>query len=171
MPRSRAAHRGAFSRTASARPTSRRGVALLMVLGMLALATAMLAGGAAWSASAARAMRAERASALATAVARRVAAEQLARWSAADDALAVGAVVERDVSFIASSGQPVEARVRLQRLTTRLFVIAAEVRRPASGGAFAQRRMRLVVERPVIVEGAPSPVPRALERWAFNELH
>jgi hypothetical protein len=141
-----------------------------MVLVMLALTTALLAGSAAWADATARATRSARAAAVAASEADRAVAEQLVRWSAAEDALPIGTGFE---SAVASATSPIDAtagRVRVVRASERLWLIAAEVRVPASGRPIAQRRWRLIVERPSDADTTRLPVPRPLARWAANDL-
>lgn len=148
----------------------RLGIALLMVLAVLALTSALLAGSAAWSASLSRATRSTRAAAVAASEADRVVAEQLVRWSAAEDAIPIGAGIERVVSTTARPLDSATGRVRVHRLSERLWLIAAEMRVAASGRPVALRRRRLVVERPIDADTTRLPVPRPLARWAANDL-
>jgi hypothetical protein len=154
------------------RKRARRGVALLTTLALLALASALLAGGFASATASARAARSARASHVATAMARRALGRALLEWSAVEERLTVGAAVERVVAESSPAAiDAANARVRVQRISADLYVIAADVRVPAVGVMLARRRMRVIVQRSASVDSTQILAPRAIARWAIGELY
>ena len=159
------------SRHDSAVMRSRAGVALVTILALLALSAALLAGGFASATASARAARSSRAALVASAATRRALGAALQGWSGADDSLPVGATRERDGAEPSELPRDAaDTRVRVQRLSATLFVIAADVVVPARGAPLARRRMRLLVRRSAAPDSTVVPPPRAIARWSFGEL-
>lgn len=150
---------------------SRRGVVLVVVLAFLVLSAALIAGAFAAAHGAGRSTRAFRAGIVADAAAHRALARVLASWSATDDSLAVGASVTR--TFAESAAVALDAaatRVRVQRLSSALFVVAAEASVPSARAPLARRRVRVLLERaPTIDSTTVSPL-RPLARWSSADL-
>lgn len=143
-----------------------------MTLGLLVLAAALLAGGFALSTAATRASRSARAATVAHTLATRALGRALVEWSRTEDGLAVGASVERPLpEFAALSVDAADTRLRVQRLSARLFVLAVDVRVPATGTPLARRRMRLLVERQVAADTTLFLIPRRLARWPVADLY
>jgi hypothetical protein len=150
---------------------SRAGVALVTILALLALSAALLAGGFASATASARAARSSRAALVASAATRRALGAALQGWSGAENALSVGAMIERDASEPTEVPRDAaDTRVRIQRLSATLFVIAADVVVPARGTPLARRRMRLLVRRAAGADSTVVPPPRAIARWSLGEL-
>jgi hypothetical protein len=149
----------------------RRGVALVTMLALLALSAALLAGGFASATASARAARSSRAALVASAATRRALGGVLQQWSGAENALAVGAMIERDASEPSEVPRDAaETRVRIQRLSATLYVIAADVAVPARVTPLARRRMRLIVRRSAGVDSTVVRPPIAIARWSLGEL-
>src|SRR4051794_32190534 len=154
------------------RRRARRGVALVTVLGLLALAAALVAGSFASATAALRASRTERASIVARECARRALGRAVAGWRPTDDSLSIGAYVLRtSPESSAATLDSADARIRVQRLSLQLFVVSVDVRVPASGPALARRRMRVLLERPPSPDSTTLLAPRPLVQWAVAELY
>jgi hypothetical protein len=150
----------------------RRGVVLVAVLALLALGAALIAGAFAAARGAGRATRSSRAGIVAQAAARRAVARTLTSWTATDDSLGIGAFVTRT---FADSGavalDSTDARVRVHRLSSTLFVVAAEASVPSGRAPIARRRVRVLLERaPTIDSTLVSPL-RPLARWSSADLY
>lgn len=151
---------------------ARRGIALVTVLGMLALAAALIAGAFATATAARRASRTARASIMAREAARRALGRAVAGWRPVDDSLPVGAFVLRtSPESTAIALDSADVRLRIQRLSLTSFVISADVVVPASGAALARRRMRVLLERPPSSDSTTLLAPRPLVRWAIADLY
>lgn len=149
----------------------RHGIALVSTLALLALATALLAGAFASASAAARATRSTRASVVAHAAARRALARAVGSWSATEDSLPVGAFVVRAVPDSAAALlDAADTRVRVQRLTPTMFLVAVDAIVPASGAALARRRSRVLLERPRSPDSTIVLPPRPIARWASADL-
>src|SRR5689334_13801427 len=96
------------------RRRARRGIALVTVLGMLALAAALIAGEFATAMAASRATRTARAAVVAREGARRALGRAVAGWRAVDDSLPIGTFTLRT--------SPETSVVRLDSANTRLRV-------------------------------------------------
>ncbi|MDB4881967.1 MAG: hypothetical protein JWL95_733 [Gemmatimonadetes bacterium] len=70
----------------------------------------------------------------------------------------------------ADAADAADARVRIQRISASLYVIAADVSVPATGTPLARRRMRLLVQRSSMVDSTLIRAPRAIARWPIGEL-
>jgi hypothetical protein len=151
---------------------ARRGIALVTVLGMLALAAALIAGAFATATAARRASRSTRASILARESARRALGRAVAGWRRVDDSLPIGAFVLRtSPESTAIALDSADVRLRIQRLSLTSFVISADVVVPASGPALARRRMRVLLERPPSPDSTTLLAPRPLGRWPIADLY
>ena len=148
-------------------------MALVTTLAMLALAGALLAGAFAQATASTRAARSARASIVASALARRALGSALAQWSAAEDSLVIGAAMQR--ALPESAAVPLDAadtRLRVQRLSSSWYVVAAEVSVPSASAPLARRRVRLLVARSAPIDSTlPKQVPRPLSQWAFGDLY
>lgn len=147
-------------------------MALVATLAILALAAALLAGVFATSNASARASRSARAALVADAAARRALAQTIMGWSAVEEALPVGGALQRVVPDSASA--PLDAadtRVVVQRLTTSLHVVAADVTVPASGVPLARRRMRILVRRHTPIDTTMIHPPTTISRWPSGALY
>jgi hypothetical protein len=152
-------------------PRIRRGIALATVLALLALSAALLAGGFASATASSRAARSARAGIVASAGARRALGRVLLAWSSVEDALPVGAMIERaSIEDAALPRDAVDARVRVQRLSPNLFVVASDVTVPAGRAPLARRRMRVLVRRTFPTDSTVVRPPRAIARWSLGEL-
>jgi len=145
---------------------------LVVVLAFLVLSAALVAGAYAAAGGAGHSTRAARAGIVADAAAHRALARALASWSAADDSLAVGASDTRTFAESAAVALDFAAtRVRVQRLSSTLFVVAAEATVPNARAPLARRRVRVLLERaPTIDSTAVSPL-RPLARWSGADLY
>jgi hypothetical protein len=151
---------------------ARRGVALVTTLALLALGAALLAGGFASATASARATRSVRASLVASTSCRRALARALRAWSAAEEGLPVGGTVQRVLSEPAEvSLDSADTRLRIQRLSATLFVVAVDVTVPAVGAVLARRRVRLLVRRVPGADTTLIPTPRAIPQWPLGELY
>ena len=149
----------------------RRGVVLVAVLALLTLSGALIAGAYAAARASARATRTARAEVFAQAAARRAIARAVAAWSAGDDSLRIGAFVDRTWSDTAAALDAAEARSRVQRVGPSLFLIAVEASVPSARAPIAQRRMRVLFERPASLDTSIVPAPRPIARWASADLY
>ena len=154
------------------RRRARRGIALVTVLGMLALAAALIAGAFATATAASRAARTARAAVVAREGARRALGRAVAGWQAMDDSLPIGAFAlrtspESSVVRLDSTNN----RLRIQRLSRTRFVIAVDVTVPAVGPTLARRRMRVLLERPPSPDSTTLLAPRPLVQWPVAELY
>jgi hypothetical protein len=96
----------------------------------------------------------------------------VAGWSAADDSLGIGAFVDRTWSDTAAAAlDAAEARSRVQRVGPSLFLIAVEASVPSARAPIAQRRMRVLLERPASLDTSIVPAPRPIARWACADLY
>ena len=157
---------------AVARRRARRGIALVTVVGMLALAAALIAGAFATATAASRAARTTRAAIVAREAARRALGRAVAGWGAMDDSLPIGAFALRTSPD--SAVAPLDAantRLRVQRLSRTRFVIAVDVAVPAAGPTLARRRMRVLLERPPSPDSTTLLAPRPIMQWSVAELY
>jgi len=154
------------------RSRARHGIALVSVLGMLALAAALIAGAFATATAASRASRTTRAAIVARESARRALGRAIAGWQAMDDSLPIGGFTLR--TSPESTVVPLDSantRLRVQRLSLTRFVISVDVVVPAVGPALARRRMRVLLERPPSPDSTTLLAPRPLVRWPVAELY
>jgi hypothetical protein len=146
-------------------------VVLVAVLALLALSAALIAGAFAAARGAGRGTRSSRAGIVADAASRRAIARILAEWAATGDSLRIGGFVTRafaDSAAVATDAA--EVRARLQRVSSTLFVVAAEADVPSARAAVARRRVRVLLERaPTIDSTLVSPL-RPLARWSSADL-
>jgi hypothetical protein len=151
---------------------ARRGIALVTVLGLLALAAALVAGAFATATAAARASRTARASVMAREAARRALGRAVAGWQRMDDSLPIGGFTLRtSPESTAAALDSANTRLRIQRLSLTRFVISVDVAVPAAGPALARRRMRVLLERPPSPDSTTLLAPRPLMRWPVADLY
>jgi hypothetical protein len=151
---------------------ARRGIALVSVLGMLALAAALIAGAFATAMAASRATRVTRATVVARESARRALGRAVAGWQPVDDSLPIGAFTLR--TSPESTGVRLDSantRLRVQRLSLARFVVSVDVVVPAVGPTLARRRMRVLLERPPSPDSTTVLAPRPLMQWSVAELY
>ena len=162
MPRRMRAHRSG----------PRRGVVLVVVLALLALGGALIAGAYSAARSSARATRSVRAGIVAQAAARRAIARAISGWSGVDDALAVGAfTIRAPIESTTFALDSVDARVRVQRLASSLFVVAVDASVPSVRAPLARRRVRVLLERSAPIDTTMPRAPRPIARWASADLY
>jgi len=154
------------------RRRARRGIALVTVLGLLALAAMLVAGAFATATAASRATRSARAAIVAREAARHALGRAVAGWQRVDDSLPIGAFTLRtSPESSATAIDSVNARLRVQRLSLSRFVVAVDVVVPATGAPLARRRMRVLLERPPSPDSTTLLSPRPLMRWPVAELY
>jgi hypothetical protein len=145
---------------------------LVAVLALLALGAALIAGAFAAARGSARGARSARAAIVAQAVARRALARTLTSWSAADDSLGIGGFSTRAYAESAAVAlDSSEVRVRVHRLSSTLWVVAAEARVPASRTPLARRRARVLLERAPTIDSTIVQPIRPIARWASADLY
>lgn len=154
--------------TASSR---RRGGALVTVLALLVLATALTVGTFAASRSTARGVAAARAAARADAAARRALASTLMEWDGSLDSLATGISVERPASAADSSLPPLIVTARVRKLAGRIYLVLVDARVGVGTPVMARRRYRLLVERSSAVDSARRETPSRIGGWALDETN
>lgn len=148
----------------------REGVALVAALGLLLLATALLAGSTTASVELRRTARSRSWAARADFEGRRALGVVLQGWDAALDSLPIGATVERLVDSADAPGPSVVVHARVRRLSARLFAVVVRVRVGVSGQA-AARRARLLLQRDSSgSDGAASAGVSTLSRWSVVDL-
>jgi hypothetical protein len=164
---------GSRRRSWGAEAPRRSGIVLLSALALLALSAALLAGSFAAARAMIRSARSTLAVARADTGARRAVGELLTGWSPALDSLAVDAVAEPPLA-----AEPVEARpalirrARVWRVTDRSYVLSVQVRTFDWSMPTAERRMRLLLERPARVDSAaPLAAPVPVTRWSLADLY
>jgi hypothetical protein len=147
-------------------------VVLVAVLALFALGAALIAGAFAAARGAGRATRSSRAGIVADAAAHRALARTLTAWTTTDDSLGVGAFVTRTFAETAAVAlDAADTRVRVHRLSSTLFVVAAEASVPSAIAPIARRRARALLERaPTIDSTVLSPL-RPLARWSSADLY
>jgi hypothetical protein len=151
---------------------ARRGIALVIVLGMLALAAALIAGAFASATAASHATRTARASVMAREAARRALGRAVAGWQRMDDSLPIGAFTLRtSPESTATLLDSANVRIRVQRLSLTRYVVSVDVVVPAMGPTLARRRMRALLERPPSPDSTTLLAPRPLVRWSVAELY
>lgn len=152
----------------------RDGSALLIALALLALGAALLAGSSASARSAARAESSREAVLLADAESRVALAEFMKGWGGGEDAILVGGgsistIGPRHRGF---GGAVVQTELRLQRLTSSRFVLAAECQVGPAAAVLARRRMYLLLERAVQVDSTvPILAPVPIRRWSLADIY
>jgi type II secretory pathway pseudopilin PulG len=150
----------------------RRGIALVTVLGMLALAAALVAGAFATATAASRASRTARAAMMAREGARRALGRAVAGWRPTDDSLPIGAFVLRTSPESSTTAlDSADTRLRVQRLSLTLFVVSVDVVVPAVGPTLARRRTRVLLERSPSPDSTTLLAPRPLMQWPVAELY
>jgi hypothetical protein len=153
---------------------SRRGAALLIALALLALGAALLAGSSASAHSAARAEASREASLLAEAESRAAIAEFMAAWNGVQDAIAVGggaasSIGPRHRGFGATL---VLTQLRLQRLSSSRFVLAADCQVGPDDAVLARRRVYLLLERGLQIDSTTPILPPApIGRWGLADTY
>ena len=153
---------------------SRRGGALVLALGLLALGAALLAGSLAAGRAAQRAVQSYEAALLAGSEVRASIAEQMSRWSAAEDSLAIGA--ER-ISVLGprargSGAVAMTTQVRLRRLSATRYVMVADCQAGADAAVLARRRVRVLLERPKAMDSSATALPPGpISRWTLADLY
>lgn len=151
---------------------ARRGVVLVGVIALVALCAALVAGAYAAARASARATRSTRATVVAHAAARRALVRAVSAWRPADDSLNLGASDVRAWRDTASAAlNSADVRVRIHRLSSALYVVAAEANVPAAGAPIARRRARVLLERAPTIDTAVVSRPRAIARWASGDLY
>ena len=172
MPCCRAAAHRDVSMRAPRPMRRRRGVVLVAVLGLLALGAALIAGAFAAARQSARASRSARAAIVAQAAARRGLARAMTSWSATEDSLGIGAYSARSYPESALVAlDSADVRVRVHRLSSTLYVVAAEARVPSTGAPIARRRARVLLERPPTIDSTVVQPIRPIARWASADLY
>ena len=151
---------------------ARRGVVLIAVLALLALAGALIAGAYAAARASARATRSSRAAIVAHAAARRALVRTVASWSGQEDSMNVGAfdVRERRES-VSVSLDAAETRVRLHRLSPTLILLSADASVPSSSAPIARRRAQVLLERVPTIDSTVVSRVRPLARWATGHQY
>jgi len=145
---------------------------LVAVLAALALGAALIAGAFAAARGAARATRSARAASVAHAAARRALARTMSSWSAADDSLGIGGFRMRAFSESAAIAlDSADVRVRVHRLSSLLYVVAAEASVPSARVPIARRRMRVLLERAPTIDSTIVQPIRPIARWASADLY
>ena len=152
---------------------NRRGGALLIALALLALGAALLTGS-----SAAGRLSARSASSLdgvlaAESESRRVVAEVIASWEAADDSFPVGTgrtwvVGPRRTGM---NGAESVTRVRLHRVSERRFALAVDCQIGPDDAVVARRRLLALLDRRVSLDSLASLPPRLVGRWGLADLY
>jgi hypothetical protein len=160
-------------RPAPAPRRARRGVALLAALTMLVLSAALLTGAFAASRAMIRSARSAKAMARVETGAQRALAEVLVGWSPALDSLSVGGIVDAALDSEPAEMRPLlSRRAQVRRITERLYVISLDVRAFDWDAPIAQRRARLIVERPAQTDSAaPLARPIPVRRWSVADLY
>ena len=145
---------------------------LVAVLALLALGAALLAGAFAAARGSARAARSARAAVVAQAAARRALARAMTSWSATDDSLGIGAFSTRAYAESAAGAlDSADVRVRVHRLSSTLYVVAAEVRVPSTRAPLARRRARVLLERAPTIDSTIVQPIRPIAPWASADLY
>lgn len=152
------------------RPSARRGVALLAALAMLALSAALLAGSFAAARATTRSARTAGITARVETGTRRAFGELLSGWDASLDSLVVGGAAEPVLGADTGATPPLVRRARVLRIDDRLFVVTVDVRAFARDRPVAQRRARLLLERPA-ADTAPASRPVPIRRWSLEDLY
>ena len=155
------------------RNANRPGTALLIAVALLALGTALLVGASTSARSATRAQETLEALHSANAECGVVLADAVGRWRAADDSLAVGGSSLRAVAPHRNGFGDwlVRSTVRVTRLDSLRFVVAASSEVGPASWPRARRRASVVVARRAVVDSTvpiPSPVP--VRHWSAAEL-
>ncbi|MEP6990243.1 MAG: hypothetical protein ABJA80_04870 [bacterium] len=151
----------------------RRGGALVIALALLALGAALLAGSAEAGRASARSAESHEARLLADGESRLAAAAFMDSWSAAADALTVGAGIDDTFPPRArgSAGAPVVTRAHLRRLSAERYVLVVECEVGGTGGVLARRRLQLLLQRPQAADTAPPSVhPTMVSQWAVTSM-
>ncbi len=146
----------------------------MTALALLALAAALLAGSFAAATAAQRSEQSHEAALLADADVRAAIAEFVSHWGAADDSLAIGA--ERSVTLgprtRGGGAVPILTQLRLRRLSSTRFILAADCQAGPSDVILARRRMRVILNRVKAVDSlAPLSAPVPLGRWTLSDLY
>ncbi|MDB4888883.1 MAG: hypothetical protein JWL61_738 [Gemmatimonadetes bacterium] len=152
----------------------RKGGALLIALALLALGAALLAGTSSAARAAARAESSREAQVLAAAEVRVALAEFLTGWGGVHDALAVGSEMADTVGprRRGFGGALVQTRMRLLRLTSARFVLAADCQVGPDDAVQARRRAYLLLERALQIDStAPILPPAPITRWGLAGLY
>ena len=152
----------------------RRGGALLVALALLALASAMLAGSAQAGRFASRSAQSHSAGITADAATRAAMAEFMVQWSASDDVLPIGQgrVTIVGPRRVGAGGMVSVTQLRLLRLSSARFMLAAESAVGPEGAIASRRRLCLIIERVPSADttGVPAP-PVPIGRWSISDLY
>lgn len=158
---------------------ARRGAALVAALALLALSAALVSGTFAVARAVHFRTRAESARLTAEAAAMRALVLLTAGWGSAEDTLAPGASLERDLAETLTAppdaGPAVRGRTRISRLTDRGYLVAVDVR-IGDAPVLARRRLSLLLVRPPldsasVARGDPLPAPRPVTSWTLADLY
>ena len=145
---------------------------LVAVLALLALGAALIAGAFAAARGSARAARSARAAVVAQAAARRALARTMTSWSATDDSLGIGAFSTRAYAESAAAAlDSADVRVRVHRLSSTLYVVAAEALVPSTRAPLARRRARVLLERAPTSDSTIVQPIRPIAPWASADLY
>jgi hypothetical protein len=159
---------------ATRRAGARHGTAVVAALALVLLAAALLASAATVARAGADASQRARAGLAADAAARRVLAHAIASVETSGRPLDVGQAVVRDATPAAddaTAALPLEARLRVHRLSADLYALTVDVRVGAAAQA-ARRRVSLLVQRRAVASlgGASSP-PVPIAQWSMTDLY
>lgn len=146
---------------------------MVIAIALLALGAALLAGSSQAATASARAEASHEASLLAEAESRVALAEVMAGWGGAEDALSIGNTLARLVGprQRGLGNAVVQSKVRLQRLTQLLYVMAVDCQVGPDDAVSARRRVLLLLRRPLQMDStAPILPPVPLGRWSLADL-
>lgn len=142
------------------------------MIALLALSGALIAGAFAAARGTARATRSARAAIVAQGAARRALARTMVAWNGADDSLRIGAFTTRALTDSAAATlDSADVRVRVQHLSARLYVVAAEASVPSGSAPLARRRTRVLLERAPTIDTTVVQPLRPITRWASADLY
>ena len=89
-----------------------------------------------------------------------------------ENSLGIGAFSTRLYAESAAAAvDAADVRVRVHRLSSALYVVAAEARVPSIGGPLARRRVRVLLERAPTIDSTVVQPIRPIVRWASAELY
>ena len=145
---------------------------LVAVLALLMLGAALIAGAFAAARASARATRSTRAAIVAHAAARRALVRGVTSWRASDDSLNLGAFDVRAWRESASVRlDSADTRLRVQRLSSTLYLLTADATVPSSSAPIARRRVHALLERAPTIDSATVSRVRPIARWASGDLY
>lgn len=152
--------------------SGRRGTAIVAALAILLLAGGLLASAAMLASSRAEAGSRARLSLVAEAGVRRAVARLLAGQDPTIDSLPVGGAFTRRLALDArdrSAGQPASVLVRVQRLSSATWYLAADLQ--VGAGPTARRRIAVVARRASAGDGSPSGALVPIAQWGTADLY